>query len=129
MAEMWPDAFSWESQARQYAFRAEPGMHWERHSLGRLGDMTQIDCLLARDDDGLTIGILNYYLDSNNALEKKGNVNIWVRPDRQRQGLGTAMLREAQKRYNIDFDQQRYTQDGMAMIRRLVEKGILVPMK
>lgn len=125
MIQMMPPAFSWESQAAQYAYRDEPGLRWERHHLGELGSMTQIDCLLMRGDDGVLVGILNYYLDDNNPYETPGNVNMWVRPDMQRRGLGTRLLDEAQKRYWIDFSKQRYTEQGLAMVRRLIEKGVL----
>jgi GNAT superfamily N-acetyltransferase len=114
------DIFSWESQAAQYAFRSEPGIHLERHHVGELGNQTVIDCLLSRDEMGMLIGILNHYADNNSELEQEGNINIWVKPDHQRQGVGTALIAEAVRRWGIDFNQQRYTNEGFALIQSFI---------
>ena len=127
MPQLIPPAYSWQSQARQYAYRVKDaaGIHLERHHLGEWPNWTQIDCLLYRDEDGLLIGILNYYCDSNNPEEQQGNANIWVKPDRQRQGIGTALLREAMRRWDIDLNQQKYTTQGVLFVDGLLKKGLL----
>lgn len=120
------DAYSWDSQAAQYAYRDEPGIHLERHHLGVVGAWTQIDCLLYRDEDGLLIGILNYYLDSNNPLETAGNINVWVKPDHQRQGIATALLEEARRRWpDLDAEQQNYTPSGLLLLDGLMRKQLI----
>lgn len=125
-----PPAFSWESQARQYAYRDAPGICLERHSTAELGarlgePLAFIDCLLYRDEDGLLVGILNHYPDSNSEIEHAGNANIWVKPDHQRQGIGTALLKEAMRRWDLDLEQQNYTTQGVLFINGLLEKGQL----
>src|SRR3954468_22976709 len=117
-----PPAFSWESQAKQYAYRDTPGINLERHHLGEFPDWTQIDCLLCRDENGLLIGILNYYLDSSNPLEQAGNVNVWVKPSHQRQGIATKLLLDALTRWDIDPNQQRYTEQGADWIAAVIKK-------
>ena len=116
--------FSWRSQASQYAYRDTPGLSCEQHSVGVLGALTIVDCLLWRDEDGLLRGILNHYPDgalrypSTAPLEEPGNITLWVDPQRQRRGIATALIREAVRRWNIDFDQQRYTPAGLALIEK-----------
>ena len=123
-----PPAFSWESQACQYAKYGSPGLTLEQHAVNAkaeevaVGDPDTemlIDCLLMRDVDGFLIGILNHYTGENE-YEKTGNVNVWVRPDRQRRGVATRLLREAFDRWQVDWRTQRYTEDGLAMLKKLL---------
>jgi ribosomal protein S18 acetylase RimI-like enzyme len=123
MARLTPPADEWTSQAAQYAYRGEPGIHLERHAVGKLGFMTEIDCLLYRDEQGLLVGILNHYCDN---AQKAGSCNLWVKPGCRRQGVGTALLAEAMRRWDdIDLSAQNYTFDGVAFINRLIQKGSL----
>jgi GNAT superfamily N-acetyltransferase len=121
-----PPAFTWESQACQYAESGPPGPNHEQHATAENGDevavgdpraVMLIDCLLMRDTDGALIGILNHYTGENE-YEKTGNVNMWVRPDRQRRGIGTYLWGEAQARWNADWQQQRYTEEGFQWLRK-----------
>jgi GNAT superfamily N-acetyltransferase len=122
-----PPAFTWSSQACQYAEHGPPGCSHEQHAI--IGDQEVsvgdpdtemlIDCLLMRDRHGALIGILNHYTGENE-YEKTGNVNVWVRPDRQRRGIATALVREAQNRWNVDWRTQRYTEQGLALLKKLV---------
>ena len=82
-----------------------------------------MDCLLYRDSEGVLSGILNRY-DGKNPLEKLDAVNIWVRPDRQRQGIATALLRDAKRRWpGITAEKQRYTEDGIKLLATLLRRG------
>lgn len=46
-------------------------------------------------------------------------MNIWVRPDRQRRGIGTALVDACERRFGpINLDQQRYTAAGADFARR-----------
>lgn len=125
-----PPAYDWESQAQQYAYRDTPGICYERHStyeLGaQLGDkIAFIDCLLYRDEDGLLVGILNYY-PNDNEWEQAGNVNMWVKPDHQRQGIGTALAVEGLRRWpDTDLEQQRYTSQGLLFFDALCRRGVV----
>lgn len=134
-------AFSWESQARQYAEFGPPGISLESHYLDMASDrevyplgadltdpnVTCINCLLHRDSDGRLDGILNHY-DGKNPLERKDAINLWVRPDSQRRGIGTALVREAVGRWpGIDYRELRYTQDGLGLLKRFIESGEIAP--
>jgi ribosomal protein S18 acetylase RimI-like enzyme len=123
LMQLIPPAFSWESQARQYAYRDAPGISLERHHLGEWPHWTQIDCLLYRDEEGLLVAILNHYVDSNNPEERAGNCNLWVKPSHQRRGIGTALLRDAMQRWDIDFEQQRFTSQGLLFFDALCQRG------
>lgn len=130
-------AFDWTSQANQYREQGEPGIHLERRCVdidsgAEVCDVdpalagpriTVTDCLLYRDGDGTLIGILNHY-DGRSPLERKGGINIWVRPDRQRQGVGTALVLEALRRWDdILPESQRYTEAGLAFLKSLIRRG------
>ena len=134
-------AFSWRSQAQQYDEQGQRGIqlesHWVEGSIERFPDqepggaeylnslpnVSRVDCLLYRDNDGTLSGILNHY-DGKNPLEKLDAVNIWVRPDRQRQGIATVLLRDAKRRWpGVTAEKQRYTQDGIKLLAALIKRG------
>jgi ribosomal protein S18 acetylase RimI-like enzyme len=128
-----PPAFSWESQARQYAENGAPGLTLEQHmvevdtgievfdvpaELAGPG-VSVVDCLLFRGEDGSLVAILNHY-DGKNPLEAADAVNLWVRPDRQREGIGKMMTREAMQRWpGVRLENQRYTATGVYLLRSL----------
>lgn len=120
--------YAWESQVKQYDLRGKPGIVQERHALGELGALDIVDCLLWRDDLGLLRGILNYY-QTDNEFEQAGNCNIWVDPGWQRTGVGTELVREALRRWDIDPDRQRYTEAGLAFVaaveRQIIAEGLV----
>ncbi len=107
--------FSWEGQECQYEKTGPPGM-----SLFVPEDW--VACLLYRDETGKLLGILNYYTRET-PFEQRGNVNIWIHPEHQRQGIGTALLAEASRRWEIDFLQQRYSPAGLSLVRKFVERS------
>lgn len=112
--------FSWESQAVQYPRTGPAGISYFR---GDLDDREEyVDCLLYRNDAGQLIGILNYYPQNIGVWEKKGNVNIWVKPTHQHCGVASRLLAEADRRWQIDFEQQRYTPAGLALVRKYLEE-------
>jgi GNAT superfamily N-acetyltransferase len=41
-----------------------------------------------------------------------GELIVYVKPSERRKGIATALMREAVKCWNIDFDAQKYTEDG-----------------
>ena len=138
-------AFSWASQAAQYAASGPAGISLESHwidgnqevfpadtaggakHLNSLPHVARIDCLLHREPDGTLSGILNHY-DGKNPLEELHAVNIWVRPDRQRQGIATALWKDAVRRWpEVTYDKQRYTESGLKWLMGLIEKGEILP--
>lgn len=114
--------YSWESQACQYPVIGEPGIHLEQHTVIGAGAPTVIDCLLARNPAGELIGIFNHY-NEHNLFQKAGSCNLWVRPDCQRQGVATDLLREADQLWDLLDDDQTYTMAGNAWIEGLMDKG------
>ena len=103
--------YSWASQARQYPPMGKPGISY----FPGVTDRGTIDCLLWRDDNRRLRGILNHYPFDVPGFEEAGNVNIWVHPGWQRKGIGTALVREAQRRWTIDLTRQRFTTAGAAL--------------
>jgi GNAT superfamily N-acetyltransferase len=117
-------AFGWESQAAQWLHHGEPGISFERHSVGTYPHLHIVDCLLYRDEEGLLVGLLYHYCDDSR-YEEAGNVNIMVKPENQRRGIGTALLVDAMARWNIDLSAQNLTLAGAFFLRHLSEKGIV----
>lgn len=129
-------AFSWESQAVQYAVDGEPGIALESHYIDldsgveilphmliELDNVTKIDCLLHRDKRGILDGILNHY-DGKCELEVKDAVNIWVRADAQRQGIATALIIDALERWpGIADAPQRFTPEGIGLVQTLLSRA------
>lgn len=136
---------TWESQERQYANNGPPGITHEEHrveigsgpilaldprddrvKVARGRYSTVVDCLLYRSRKGTLVGILNHYRDDcydvdGTLLERAGNCNVWVHPRRRRRGIGTALVREAVRRWSIDFAQQQYTEGGRALAESVLD--------
>lgn len=113
--------YTWDSQAAQYPPTGPPGISYFR---GTLTDDVFIDCLLYRDADEELIGILNHYAVEIPPFERKGDQNIWVRPDRRRQGIGSALLLDAFFRWGSrqSDGNPKLTQAGVEFVKGLEEK-------
>lgn len=136
--QMIPPAYSWESQAKQYAESGAPGLTLEQHMVDtETGDevfdvpaelagpnISVVDCLLYRDELGSLVAILNHY-DGKIPMEAADAVNLWVRPDRQREGIGKMMAREAMSMWpGVKLDNQRYTRMGVHLLRSLTTNRV-----
>ena len=108
-----------DSQSRQYPKSGRPGITYFR---GQVTRDYHVDCLLYRNEDGELVGILNHYPEDFPPYEKKGAVNVRVRPDHQRRGIGSALIVEALERFRIQADDQRLSSTGSALARSLVER-------
>jgi GNAT superfamily N-acetyltransferase len=116
---------SWESQAAQYSRKGPPGISYFR---GQVTDDYHVDCLLYRDEDGELVGILNHYPADFPPYEREADINVWVRPDRRRRGIGTALGLEAASRWEAPRpDQARMTASGarwVAAIERQYDSSV-----
>ena len=104
----------WETQAHQYPSKGEPGIHYFR---GELGAGRWVDCLLHYDEDGTLSGILNHFPQDIPPYEKKGAANVWVRPDRRRQGIATKLGEHALTRWELYGEDQNWTPETAAGAR------------
>jgi 8-oxo-dGTP pyrophosphatase MutT (NUDIX family)/predicted ABC-type ATPase len=116
------DGMPWpfKTQKKQYPKTGEPGLSYFRGEFPNEPNIW-VDCLLWRDEKGELVGILNHY-PMDMPLEKKGNFNIFIDPKAKRQGIATALVSEAIKRYNVDLRQQRYSREGAAFINEFVRR-------
>lgn len=128
-------AHAWESQVPQYPSSGPPGISYYL-GVVNIGDITgsggttvgrvkyEVDNLLYRSRKGTLIGILQYFPeDAPMDLEKAGNLNVWVHPRRQRRGIGTALLREAERRWGpLNLGQQNYTPEGRALASAFLDR-------
>lgn len=117
---------SWESQVRQYAPTGEPGITHMAPTTVVDGQTTVVDCLLYRSPTGELLGIFNHY-NANNPRQPDGSCNLWVHPDHQRQGIASALLREAYHRWPLKEADQVWSTHGQSWIQGLVTKGKVDP--
>ncbi len=117
--------FSWPAQAAQYPPVGPPGISYFRGDVSTAARAAYVDCLLMRDVNGVLTGILNHYPQDLPPYEQAGAVNIWVRPDRQRRGIGTRLAREALTRWPIEIRQQHLTPAGAAFAEALERRGVI----
>jgi uncharacterized protein YndB with AHSA1/START domain len=118
--------FTWESQAAQYPPSGPPGISYFR---GDLSEGLFVDCLLYRDETGELVGILNHYPTDFPPHEREGDENVWVRPDRRRQGVGSALITEAFLRWppNQNAGDLKLTESGVQLLGGMEEKRSVVP--
>jgi hypothetical protein len=113
---------------RPRMLRAKPPLPWAlvaaRHpGAGRPGITAEtagtVDVLLYRDAAGALTGVLYHRARSTPTGERlPGELSVWVDPDRQRQGTGTKLTREAGRRWGVNLAAQRFTVAGLALARR-----------
>jgi GNAT superfamily N-acetyltransferase len=120
------EVYSWESQVCQYQDAQPPTETGITYFPGPLPGGV-VDCLLywfvEEGRRPRIVGILNHYPFDNPPFEQKGNVNVWVRRPNQRQGIGTALVQEADRRWGpINLAQQRFTASGAALAQYLTER-------
>jgi uncharacterized protein YndB with AHSA1/START domain len=119
--------FAWESQAAQYPRTGPPGISYFRAELPNNSDKLSlfVHCLLYRDETGELVGILNHYPTDLPPLQREGDRNVWVRPDRRRQGIGSALLTEAMLRWTPTRD-PHLTESGVRLVEGMEEKMSVV---
>ena len=110
---------TFDNQRSQYPKKGPPGIGYFK---GVIDSKRYVDCLLYRDKKGVVIGILNHFPKAMPPYEKKGNVTLFVDPTQQRQGIGSKLMREAGKRWNINLAQQAYTREGAALANALARR-------
>lgn len=76
-------------------------------------DQDKLHALLHFDSDGVLDGLLTY-LD--------GQVVVRVRPDRQRQGIGAELTRDARSRWPVDRAKQLVTPEGSRLVASNIRK-------
>ena len=108
----------WDSQARWYPERGEPGLSYFPGTT----PLGVIDCLLWRNEAGELVGILNHYPFRTPEGQEPGTFNIWVRPGWQRRGIATRLADEALRRWPVDLTRQAYTAEGAAATTRWAQR-------
>ena len=116
---------SWESQAAQYPEIGPPGIsHYREELIGGIF----VDCLLYRDEQGELVGILNHYPDAIPPYERAGDQTMWVRPANRRQGIGSALARDAFFRWgaSLNYDFSKLSETGSKFTQGVEDKRVIV---
>ena len=126
-ASFFEPVLSFASQVRQYPKSGPSGVSYFKGEDARLiAKGWHVDALLFRDAKGEILGILNHYPQNMPAeipggpSERKGNVNIFINPKNKKSGIGTALLKEAVERFDVDLNRQRYSREGAAFVNSFV---------
>lgn len=133
--------YDFDSQAKQFHKKGKPGPGYETHEVAGF----PVECWLYRNTKGHLVGILYHYPEGGptvpiqrlnmdgevelvvEPIESPGNVNIFVRPDRQRRGIGTRLVEKYErKRGPIDWSKQRLTPQGVEFARKM-NRRLVVP--
>lgn len=123
--------YTWRSQERQFPKVGPPGIGYAREEAA---NGKPVDCFVYRNRKGHVIGILYHYPEDSYEtgfggavprgalLERAGNINVMVRPDRQRRGIATKLVRAAMV-HGIPLrpEQQVYTPAGAELMRHVLE--------
>ena len=107
---------AWDRQAPQYN-RADitPASGIVSWRVPEAEVAVRIECLLSYEQgaDGLElVGVLNCFPDGSPFNDHPGDCFVIVRPDCRRRGLGIALVREAQRRFDADLSTQSYSPEG-----------------
>ena len=123
------EIYSFESQVAQYPQNGPQGISYFRGADDWMEEQGKwVDCLLFRDENGRIRGILNHYPfelispEDARVTEKPGNINIFIDPFYKNKQVGTKLLDEARRRYDIDLNKQTYSTEGAAFINAYVRK-------
>lgn len=117
------ETHSWIGQSVQYLVRTDIPrqagiVHW---TVPASEAPVRIECLLFWTERLTLGGIFNYYPDGGPWGEKPHDTLTLVNPTLRRQGIGTALLREAMSRWPaIDLSTQSYSDDGWAFVSSLI---------
>ena len=104
-------SWAWQGQADQHPATDTPGFHFRVEEPGK----HPIEILLHYGEDKALNGILYCYPKGMPGYEDRGAINMWADPERQRQGIGTSLLREFESSHHpIDWYAQSFSPAGRA---------------
>jgi len=103
----------WNKLVKYYPKQGESGFTFSFH---HLFGVRYAEYIIYRNEEGEMVGIITYYLHDYFHLERAGNLNISVDPKYWRNGIGLKLLKEAIRKWNIDFNKQTYTRSGIRLL-------------
>jgi GNAT superfamily N-acetyltransferase len=118
----------WEYRASKCPAKGKPGISYRRDVEEKIGPNAVLETLLYYNNEGRLAGILNYVPNDIQLpepwmkafVERAGTFNVLVAPKHRGRGIGMKLLREAVRRWPIDFEQQNYTVDGARLVQRFL---------
>jgi GNAT superfamily N-acetyltransferase len=125
-------AMLWDDNNFSLPEIGDPGIQCMRRRgwVGAQFDLTAtVDCLIYRDTAGLLVGYLLRFpkaiRDKNGLVGSAGEITLAVKPDHRRQGIGTALLKEAASRWDTNWANQSYSASGLELIKSVVDREII----
>lgn len=114
----------WSTQERWYPEIGPAGLSY----FPGVTPLGTVDCLLWRSEAGELIGILNHYPFRTAEGQTPGSINVWVKPSWRRRGIGTRLLEEADRRWQLDLNDQVLTPEGVGVIKHALRRnGVDLP--
>ena len=84
-----------------------------------------VESFTFRNQLGILLGVIDFYLGNTIPMEKEGNCNILVHPDFMNKGIGKKLLEKGDAIWKIDFSQQKLTPSGLNLVKSYLKyKGI-----
>lgn len=123
-----PVELDWEASVVDYPAVGQPGITYRKDTAGESGSEAVSEALLFYGPDGSLAGVVNYFPNdiwtdgpSRLLIERAGHFSVVVAPKCQRRGIGTRLLREATKRWPIDFEHQYYSLSGAMLVQHFLQ--------
>ena len=114
----------WKGMVKAYEKKGPSGISHvvlESRTAQSPAQPARIDTLLFRNRKGDVVGLLRYYPNGFGNVKFPGEYSVLVRENRRRRGIGLALLKEADRRWKLDFFRQDYTPEGRSLAKSYLD--------
>lgn len=112
--------YTFSSQSPQFPETGEPGLSYFAGVMDQYD--VPVDCILYRNERGRLVGIGYHYPIDYAGMEQAGNIFVLTHPKYVRKGVAGKVLAELDKQYHVNFAQQKYSRQGLALVTAYLMK-------